>query len=263
MLEQSDHQALPFPDNSCLATQEAVRLVWESLLEVVLKGGPFTNKDKKNRLPTLVDQARLLFPDGPPASGCRWICSRGYSVDDYCAFLRSVFYKSLDCPISSRWYTVEKSAAYLYLHNCFSLTAAQIVKGFETTYWPGEDLLKEEEQGEYEERKKRKSQKVYDYISSVNFEPELVRAISTCRTRWAFARMINPKSANLEDNPKGITRALWSILEGYNSIFRLTDIFANFLIDKTADPSLLRIGVLATICRGTLYLAEKKSLLPQ
>ena len=125
-------------------------------------------------------------------------------------------------------------------------------------YWPGEDYLKEEEgEEQYEERKRKRSAKVAAYISSPDFEPGLVRTIATCQTRWAFDRLINPKSGDDSTKIKGIRRALTAFLDGYRSALNCTDIFANFLIERLRRPSFRRVGVFATMCRSAIYLAER------
>ena len=145
-LDDSDAQQLPQSAQCPLQTQEAVRHVWEVLLEVIVKGGPFAHSDKEKKLPELLDEACRLFPLGPPPeSGCRWQKTEGRAVEEYSDFCRRVFLKTLECPISSRRYTVEKGSAYLYLRNAFSLTRAAIFPGFDMAYWPGDQVNEEEE----------------------------------------------------------------------------------------------------------------------
>ena len=133
MLGASELQGLPPSDHSLLHAQEAVRLLWETLLEMVVRCGPFNNKDKEQKLPALAASACRLFPLGPPENGHRWAQSANSSLGEYIDFVRQVFLKTLDCPISTRRYTVEKRSAYLFLHDCFPLTRATI---FPDLTWP-------------------------------------------------------------------------------------------------------------------------------
>ena len=188
MLGDSELQVMPHCWNESLKTQEAVRAVWEILLEIVVKGGPFAFRDKGRKLPELIDRACHLHPYGPPESGSRWIRTAGKSNSDYAEFLSDVFLKTLESPVASRWYSVEKSCAYLYLHNCFSLAHATIVPGFDIPFWPGDQICVDEQDEDYKEKRKKRSEKVTDFISSSDFDPMLVRIVSTCRPRWHFAR---------------------------------------------------------------------------
>ena len=47
-------------------TQEAARQVWDVLLGMIVKGGPFTHSDKEKKLPELLDEACRIFPLAPP-----------------------------------------------------------------------------------------------------------------------------------------------------------------------------------------------------
>ena len=82
---------MPSYVNNELQTHEALRTVWRILLEIVLKHGPFTVKDKKGELSPMVDTACVLSPDGPRPQGCCWLRSQYCSVADYSDFTRCLF----------------------------------------------------------------------------------------------------------------------------------------------------------------------------
>ena len=164
MLEDSELQVMPHCRNESLKTQEAVRAVWEILLEIAVKGGPFAFRDKERKLPELIDRDCHLYPYGPPASGSRWIRTAGRSNSDYAEFLSGVFLKTLESTVASRRYSVEKSCAYLYLRNCFSLTHATIVPGFDIPFWPGGQICVDEQDEDYKGERKKRSEKVTAFI---------------------------------------------------------------------------------------------------
>ena len=85
-----------------LHTQEGVRHVWEKLIEMIIKGFPFTIGDRLNKLPRLVGAARTLFPFGPPHGGYRWHRAPGQSASEYARFLEELPVRTTQCPISPR-----------------------------------------------------------------------------------------------------------------------------------------------------------------
>ena len=109
------------------------------------KRRPLATKGKSKKLPDLITLACKLSPHGPPSAGYLWRCSEGSTPSDSIYLARSIFLKTPECPIRSRWYTVGKCSAYRYLHNCFSLAKATIVPVFDLAHWPGDDVAQEEE----------------------------------------------------------------------------------------------------------------------
>ena len=218
-----------------------------------LKAAPSPPAIDAKKIPELVDKACVLFPLGIPQNGHRWVRSANCTDSDYAEFCRSVMWKTLQCPISSRWYTVEKGAAYLYLHDCLSLTRATIFPGFDMAFWPGDQINAEEDQAQYKERKKKRAEKVLAFISSENFVPGLVYAVATCKPRWTFARNINPRQHEEGKKIRGITHALSTILQDYRAVFNCTDICSNYVVDRLPRAGFHRLGVVAAIFRSLSY----------
>ena len=140
----------------------------------------------------------------------------------------------------------------------FSLTRSTILPGLELAHWPGDDIVQEEDQCEYKERRKKRAQKVVDYVSDADFVPGLALSVCTTNPRWTFARKINRKVD--EPSPRrniGILDALRTIIEDYRNIISGNDIAANFVINRLPSSTSTRMLVFSTIMRGLLYLAEK------
>ena len=70
-------------DDDLLQTQEAVRTCWETAIGMIVRGGPFTGKDKMQKVPELVDTACRLLPNAFPKSGHRWSKSAIAEPEDY------------------------------------------------------------------------------------------------------------------------------------------------------------------------------------
>lgn len=155
MLGDSDHQKLPAFENSSIQTQAGVRIVWRNLLEMVVDAGSFIARAIGGNLEELIKTSCELFPSGPPMGGHRWKLSFGYHVSEYVDFVRTLFPKTLVFPISSRWFTVEKGAAYLYIHRCCSIGRRTILPNLDLPYWPGDDITMEEDQEAFAEKKKK------------------------------------------------------------------------------------------------------------
>ena len=184
-----------------------------------------------------------MYPYGPPASGSRWIRTAGRSNSDYAEFISDVFLKTLESPVARRWYSVEKSCAHLYLHNCFSLTHAAVVPGFDIPFWPGDQICADEQDEDYKAKSKKSSEKVTAFISPSDFDPILARIVSTCMPRAHLAWMINPKKLGDTSDTRGIIKALSTALTDYRMMLTGADICSNFTIDRPPSPSTRMLGV--------------------
>ena len=207
------------------------------------KGGPFAFRAKERKLPELIDRSCHLYPYGPPASGGRWIRTIGRSYADYAEFPRGVFLKTLETPVASRGYSVEKACAYLYLRNCCSLTRAAIVPGCDISFWPGDQICADEQDEDYKAKSKKSSEKVTAFISPSDFDPILARIVSTCMPRAHLAWMINPKKLGDTSDTRGIIKALSTALTDYRMMLTGADICSNFTIDRPPSPSTRMLGV--------------------
>ena len=198
-----------------------------------------------------------LVPNWPPNTGFRLARSAGKTISDYDEVARCVFLKTLDCPISIRRYSVGKGFDYLYLRNCFCLTHASSQPGVDVPFRPGGEISIEEQDEDYVEKRKRRSQKVFDYISSPDCDPTLVRVLSTCQARWAFDRNINPKSGDGNNKIDGMFLDLSMILRDYRQVISGEDVCANFIIGRLPSSNVGRLEFSAAMLLGVLYLAEK------
>ena len=258
MLGGTHGTPLEHPAGNLISTQEVVRHVWEKLVEMVINPGPFTQHDKTDRLSSIVNLACQLFPEGPPRSGYGWIRSKDCSAQDYCNLVLLLFQKTLQCPISSRWYTVGKGDAYLFLFEAFSLTKFAInSKTPDLKFWPGDEVVVEEDQQEYKGKRRARFQKVLDFISSPEYVPMLASTVATAQARWMFSRNTQWGKGGNPDKAKGVAFALDTLLVDYGNLLQCGDIATNYIIESMSEPSISRLSIWNCIARSALYLEEK------
>ena len=254
------NETLPLDDKTdLLSTQEAVRIVRQKMIEMIARPGPFTEDDKRGEVEALTDQACALFPDGPPRSGFRWVRNLLYTAEGYSKFVVSFFRKTLECPIISRWYIVEKVVAYLHLFEAFSLTKHIINrKTSEPKRWPVDNVVAEEDQAkEYKERSKTRFQKVLQFIGSPDYLPMLSSTLISSRARWMFARHIQRGKKKNPEKARGASAALDALLKDYREILSCEDIVSDYVIERVYSPPGCRLQTWNGLARALLYFSEK------